>query len=318
MTITPRTAAPAQRYSWPRRIAARLRRSWAPPTIILAYHRVLPVRDHDLLQLVVSTAAFERQVAWLAENTRTVDANDLVAEVRNPRRVDHFDGRPRVMITFDDGYVDNLRHALPVLRRHERTAVLFAAADAIGTRRSFWWDLLARIAHATEAEPRFDSFFAEHARLRALRPIERDAQLAEMAGRAGVELIAPDADRPMDWSELREWRGAGMDVGGHTRAHPFLAALPTDALDEEILGGKLDLERGLGSPIRLFAYPYGSYDAFDERCECAVRAAGYECAFANRAGQVRWARGPFVLPRCIVRDWTIDEFIARLRRWCRS
>lgn len=66
--------------------------------------------------------------------TQTVDAL---------RRGD-FSGR-RLVITFDDGYVDNLWNGAPLIARYETPATIFMASSYIGSRREFWWDELERI-----------------------------------------------------------------------------------------------------------------------------------------------------------------------------
>jgi peptidoglycan/xylan/chitin deacetylase (PgdA/CDA1 family) len=50
-----------------------------------------------------------------------------------------------VVVTFDDGYADNLHQAKPLLERYEIPATVFVAAGQVGNRREFWWDELDRL-----------------------------------------------------------------------------------------------------------------------------------------------------------------------------
>jgi peptidoglycan/xylan/chitin deacetylase (PgdA/CDA1 family) len=50
-----------------------------------------------------------------------------------------------VVVTFDDGYVDNLQQAKPLLVRYEMPATFFLAAGYLGHEREFWWDELERL-----------------------------------------------------------------------------------------------------------------------------------------------------------------------------
>jgi peptidoglycan/xylan/chitin deacetylase (PgdA/CDA1 family) len=109
------------------------RRLFATGLPILTYHHVgarpLGVKWRSLY---VSPRLFARQMAELAEagfRTTTLDAPRPVAG--NPER--------RVGVTFDDGYVDTLEHAAPVLARHGFTAIQFLVADQIGGRNE--WDV---------------------------------------------------------------------------------------------------------------------------------------------------------------------------------
>jgi peptidoglycan/xylan/chitin deacetylase (PgdA/CDA1 family) len=50
-----------------------------------------------------------------------------------------------VVVTFDDGYFDNLRNAKPLLESHDVPATVFVAAGFVGHKREFWWDELGRL-----------------------------------------------------------------------------------------------------------------------------------------------------------------------------
>jgi peptidoglycan/xylan/chitin deacetylase (PgdA/CDA1 family) len=50
-----------------------------------------------------------------------------------------------VVVTFDDGYADNLYDAKPLLERHDISATIFLPSGLIGGDREFWWDELDRL-----------------------------------------------------------------------------------------------------------------------------------------------------------------------------
>jgi len=50
-----------------------------------------------------------------------------------------------VVVTFDDGYADNLENAAPVLRRQGIPATVFVTSGALGRHEEFWWDELDRL-----------------------------------------------------------------------------------------------------------------------------------------------------------------------------
>jgi peptidoglycan/xylan/chitin deacetylase (PgdA/CDA1 family) len=89
------------------RQAARLRTLERVPLIVLFYHRVA---DDRLTPWTTPTRAFERQIRWLSRHFELVS----LAEVQRRLRAGRND-RPAVAITFDDGYADNCRRALPLL-----------------------------------------------------------------------------------------------------------------------------------------------------------------------------------------------------------
>jgi len=101
------------------------------PTI-LAYHAVGPVQSaDDPLRLFLPPEVFAKQMHFLARHRRVVP----LAEVIDHR---YERGRPRVAITFDDGYRCLLEHALPVLEKCGFPATLFVPTGMIGDRNR--WD----------------------------------------------------------------------------------------------------------------------------------------------------------------------------------
>jgi peptidoglycan/xylan/chitin deacetylase (PgdA/CDA1 family) len=59
-----------------------------------------------------------------------------------------------VVVTFDDGYADNLYNAKPLLERSEIPATVFITAGYVGRQREFWWDELERLLLPPASLPR--------------------------------------------------------------------------------------------------------------------------------------------------------------------
>ena len=122
-----------------RQARRRVRFAISPPPIILCYHRIFePETDPHLLS--VSPAHFREQLEVVKRMAEPLSLDGLsVVPDRGafPRR--------GVIITFDDGYLDNLENALPILRAAEVPATIYIATGYIGSNREFWWDDLERL-----------------------------------------------------------------------------------------------------------------------------------------------------------------------------
>ena len=117
----------------------------------------------------------------------------------------------------------------------------------------------------------------------------------------------------LTWEQARALKASGLvDIGCHGATHRNLRGLPPEVLAEEIDEAKRWLERGLDCAVSLFAYPFGSYGAWDEHVRSAVDRAGFVGAFTSIAGLNTSASDPLLLRRCRV-SWCdeIPEF-ARL------
>jgi peptidoglycan/xylan/chitin deacetylase (PgdA/CDA1 family)/GT2 family glycosyltransferase len=114
-----RRAAP-DRETW-----RRLRRG----TTILIYHAIARPGERAG-RYRISARRFRRQLVWLKlRGYRVIDLDELV----RLRREFRLPPAKSVVITFDDGFADNLELALPLLERHGFPCTLFLASAA-GTR----------------------------------------------------------------------------------------------------------------------------------------------------------------------------------------
>ena len=100
--------------------------------MVLMYHSVAPY-DEDPYQVTVTPQRFEQQLSWLERRgLRGVSMGELLAA--RQRSCD--DGL--VGLTFDDGYEDFLRYAVPALGRRGFTATAFVIAGRLGGSNA--WD----------------------------------------------------------------------------------------------------------------------------------------------------------------------------------
>ncbi|MEO7916286.1 MAG: polysaccharide deacetylase family protein [Dokdonella sp.] len=199
-----------------------------------------------------------------------------------------------LLITFDDGWSDNVDYALPELQRQGLPAVMFVVADAVGTRQPFFQEQL--IAAWRRGSLRVDEIFA------AMLPFQRDvpepydnsmaslreaiACLEKLDGDARKGILhffaqgLDDGLRHMvDASELLRLQKGGVALGLHGKTHLPLTEAPD--LDAELSGARAGLERQLGpsgANAESMSFPHGAHDA-----TIAQRAldAGFELVFTS-------------------------------------
>jgi peptidoglycan/xylan/chitin deacetylase (PgdA/CDA1 family) len=277
-------------------------RPWIP---VLTYHRVARPEDAGTFDpgvVDVTPEAFDEQVGFLVRWFDLVGLDELVAFRRGKRLPPN-----PLLITFDDGYLDNHDTALPILRAHGARAAFFIATSYIEERRLFWWDRVNHLVKSSRA-PAIELTYPRPMRL--LLATERDRKRAvtallrvikdhfgldlprfldEVSRAARVALDAAEERRLVDrtlmtWDHVRALRRAGMDIGSHTCTHRVLQTLPPDALARELAGSRSDLEKVLGEPVRTISYPVGKALAYTPAIRNAVHAAGYELGFSNGTG----------------------------------
>lgn len=106
---------------------------------VLFYHRV---NDHDFSELgmvsrelSVTSKRFDRQMSYLSRHGYSSLKLDefrqiLLGEAKMNKK--------KILLTFDDGYLDNLDVAAPILKKYGFTAVVFPVSDLIGKTNTVW------------------------------------------------------------------------------------------------------------------------------------------------------------------------------------
>jgi peptidoglycan/xylan/chitin deacetylase (PgdA/CDA1 family) len=291
------------------------------PFGVLAYHRIATPAI-DPWTLSVSPSHFDHHLRRIRTVGRTVDVGQACHNSRHSR----IGPGPRTLgVTFDDGYLDNLEVALPLLEAHDVPATFFIAT-ALLDRPYFWWDRLADLALGDHADPgeihqvwnrltgrnrlpedltRTELHSTMYDDAVQAHPDEIHRLLDQIADEFNVP--APDpAARPMTTDELSEFaRHPLVAIGDHTAAHRRMTDLTETEARAEIDRGKARLDELLGSKQRLFSYPYGMTN---RAVTATVRSAGFGYAFTT---QPRWTSlfdRAHTLPRLDVRDLGPDAF----------
>jgi peptidoglycan/xylan/chitin deacetylase (PgdA/CDA1 family) len=84
------------------------------------------------------------------------------------------------------------------------------------------------------------------------------------------------------WEQLREMRAAGMEIGSHTRTHPFLSELDAGELERELAGAREEIDAALGQRTVALALPGG--DAPRRALRPLLGASGYRIVATSRWG----------------------------------
>ena len=310
---------PAAGVLWRRRAAG----TWT----ILGYHRVGEPSD-DGGPDAVRPERFRDHLRWLRARYDVMTVGEGLAALRRGGA-----RRPMVSLTFDDGYRDNVVHALPILLAEGCRATLYPTLEAIEEGRAPWPHRLAldlrRLTGRGDARP--DSWpeplaaLAGAAGLGPREVSERIDRIVSEAKRwpseecaritAEVERLAgPAASRPemLSAEDLRAWRDAGMEVGSHTHRHAVLSRLAPEDRRADLAASRRGLERILGTPVRHLAYPNGRSADWDHAVAEDARAAGFESAVTTIEGINRGETDPFRLARISVGDDTTDALALRL------
>ena len=248
--------------------------------LVLLYHRVDDIED-DYWRLCVSTTHFEEQIKWISENYPIMRFKDDFSRISTPVFV----------ITFDDGYLDNMEKALPILERYNVPATFFVSTGTLGN--VFWWDRLYAGMKTADRERIEES----HSKLCKMNSAQMEVFLSRFPQSGCAKAMTAKQLEIFAEHTL-------VDIGAHTISHPSLPALSEEEQGWEIGESICALKRLLGKEIELFSYPLGDYNAktIEILKKLGIRKA------ATVSGGLAGTGDTYKIPRNAVRNWDMDGF----------
>lgn len=288
-----------------RTIAATGADRWLAPLargrgVILTFHHVRPEAPGAYAPnrlLAITPAFLDHVLTTLRRRGFAVIGLDAV-----PDRLAGTAGAPFAVLTFDDGYRDNVEHAAPILRRHGVPWTLFVTSDFAGGRGRLWWLELERaiarlgrvrlpgtaidLPAGSDAE-KSHAFETVYRHLRAGPEADLLAAIADLCGRAGLRPGDLAAELCLTWEDLRNLaRDPMVTFGAHTVSHPMLAKHDAATLRREVEAGRDRLAGELGRPVRHLSYPVGDPTSAGPREFALARDLGFATAVTTRPGHL--------------------------------
>ncbi len=247
---------------------------------VLMYHHVSP--NPGLV--TVSPATFRAQMAWLAgHGYRSAGTDELAAFLAGTPLPDK-----SVVITFDDGYLDNYIHAHPVLQEFGFRAVLFLITGWLGEgpprqpaqkfmRSGIQWDSAGNTP---------------------MTPSHRICMEKVAAGQADEVMLR--------WSEVAQMRAAGsFEFHSHTHSHSRWDRLVSNPLErharlaEDLAASRTALQAHLGEASGHLCWPQGYFDA---DYQAVAQSAGFTHLYTVNKGTCTAATPRSAIPRVVVKD----------------
>jgi len=235
------------------------------------YHHV---NTHRGDTVTVTPDVFEGQMEYLHNaGYRTLKISEMLDALEGRMSIE---GKA-VVVTFDDGWLDNYLFAYPIMRKYGINATIFVITD---------W--IEKSSAAMLPVP--DSV-----------PSHRESKLLIREGQEYKVVL--------NWDLASEMSGSGLiDFYSHTKSHPNCSLLSQSDLAEELAGSKAIIQKRLKQPCLSLCWPKGKYN------DAAVKAAkdmGYRALFTTTPGVVKEGSSVFAVNRIVVKN-SVSWFKRRL------
>lgn len=255
--------------------------------------------------------AFRLQMAFVRRAYNVVPLETIVRALAAGRTLP-----PRALtVTFDDGYADNHRLGLPVLRRLGIEPTVYVNTASLDGGPPLWMAAVRALVLGARQPvltlPGMEPLIlgpldrrgpAVRALTRLLVPLsatERGERLAVLASVVNVDLQRELAGAMLTWTQLRELAESGWAIGAHTATHVNVSIVSPGEAEAEIVASRDAIAEAIGQPARHFAYPNtgGKHRYFDPAVATMLGRLGFRSATTSEAGALGPASDPFALPR---------------------
>jgi len=294
---------------------------------VVTYHGVLPEgyesTDAFVDDALVSAAAFRWQLRLLKKHY------NVISPGRFRRWISKLDDLPEraVLLTCDDGLLNNATTMLPILEEEGLTCLFFVTGGSASASPGMLWymELYVMIMQArghheprdwqgnavcvipADAEGKRACWFELMKTLSRLGRQKRYDFLRDAARWWGLETewrqrflddpLRRERFQLMGECELKRMTDAGMGIGAHTMSHPILSEQSSEEAHDEIDSCREVLRKSSGQDVWALAYPFGDPQSVGAREYNYAEAGGYDCAFVNVGGALDWKFSRFALPR---------------------
>lgn len=310
--------------------------------LILTFHRVSKNdKITGLPTISITHENFKSLLKFLKKRYSIISLKDYLQTIKNGTKLDD----NCLILSFDDCYKDILDNALPVLKKYNMPAILFAPIKAINEGEYFWWDVFylqvtrsdkVQFEKSNHADSTLNHFLQwiervssepPRNKIRAMAEFIEALQKAPQHIRSSVTEIIIETYKSqqknqnsipqiMQWEDIEGIYTQGFEIGSHTVSHRFLASLPDEEVIEELTESKQKLENSLAEKITCFCYPGGKYN---KKTVELVKQAGYQCAVTTNPGLNATDSNLFELKRINIWDGMVTDhkgkFSKKLTAW---
>jgi len=285
---------------------------------ILIYHQVLPQAD-PMRPSEPTADIFDWHMRLLHKHFTPLSLDDALHHLQQNSLPAN-----AVCVTFDDGYLNNLTVAQPILAKYQIPATVYVATG-FSSGNNMWNDRLIHLFSASERlslqlddeQVALGDWHDRRSKaaiwLKKLKYLPVAERLAKIDQFYQQNKATEQAALMMSPEQIKQLSDCGITIGAHTVNHPILKVLSSAQQQEEISTSKQQLESWLNKPVRHFAYPNGAEGVdFDDTAVELAQQSGFTSAVVTNWGLSTPATPPLKLKRFTPWDKTPLRFHLRL------
>jgi peptidoglycan/xylan/chitin deacetylase (PgdA/CDA1 family) len=281
---------------------------------ILFYHRFYSGQFENCQLPHLNIQEFKKQMRHIKKWYSIITMDDLIDRLAIGKEF----STPSIVLTIDDGYLNNYREAYPILKEFNLPAMIYLSTGFIGTENSTWVDDLMDVIKISKKktisvlelfngdvldistnERKMEVFEKIFNNMLNLKHEKKLALMEKLTKLLCVEEGLRDvAERRMlNWNEVIEMNQNNIYFGAHTISHPTLSKMELQEAKREIYESKDEIENKLGCKVNHFAIPNGKKEDFNEELKRYCKEIGFKTVVSTEPGVVSVQSDPYFLKR---------------------
>ena len=231
--------------------------------ITLMFHRIN--NEKDILWPSMKPKNFEKLIKLLKNNTKIISINEIFSNSINETKL------PIIIISFDDGYKDFIKFAMPILLKHNVPAHINICPGLIEKNSIPWTQLINYflLNNNKELDVLFKKFNIRYNnkidefefnkicnQINSLNPSDYEYLIDEI-----YKINNNFSNQLMNWNDLYQCYKNNFLIGSHSMNHQNLDKIVNkEKILYEILESKSIIEKKTGIKTNIFAFPNGFYN----------------------------------------------------------
>lgn len=297
---------------------------------VIFYHGVDRVNESPSLHIAPEN--FEQEIRFLSNHYEVIDMDEYYQRFQQNK----FSNR-EIVITFDDGYKNNLTIAAPILQSYNMPFTVFISTGHMESGKRFPTAIVRSVIMYEGIDKvdirciRFRSPLKSKEQRKKvcdllIHTLKRsnmdlineicEELIANISSREYKELCEKhSADEPLNWEDVRKLQtGYDCIIGAHCMDHFICNGYQTcEQTRWQLTESKRLIEEKTGKSCLYMAYPNGIVHEGDitDYALATVKEAGYKLAFTTENDRLMPNSNPLLLPRHAAR-FEMDDFIMKL------
>lgn len=280
---------------------------------VLFWHGVDDICDANIESESYDTNIFTKQIEYLHQYFEIISLDEFYKRFRKNKFT-----KREIVLTFDDGYANNLYKVAPILNTYSIPFTIFISTDHIETGELYPTSInrliclgsglnsisvpsigiqnldISTIHQKSEAHLKIKKAIKREP-LDRVREIVSDL-INNLSNKEYEDLIERYSSvKPLNWDEVRELSKLGATIGSHCKYH--ICCHNNQSIEEvrtQITESKKIIEMHLDTECKFFAYPNGDYT---EVSNAIVKEAGYLMGFSTERKNIYDVKDRAIIPR---------------------